>query len=141
MNSSRYVNAEIDIPPHDPPSGAIVCRLEGELVAASAAQTREAMTSLLSEDQVVLDLSGTWFIDSAGLGALIGGVRRIREHGGRVVVSSCRPGVERLLRMVGFDRVVPVVHNLDQARAVLDATPLRSIRIDAGGGSATPRGR
>ena len=140
MNSSRHVRAEIDTPLTGPPSGAIVCRLEGELVEASAAQTREAMTALLSEDQVVLDLSRTWFIDSAGLGALIGGVRRIREHGGRVVVSSCRPGVERLLRVVGFDRVVPMVHDLDEARAAFDAPPLRSIGRDAAMGSATPRG-
>jgi anti-sigma B factor antagonist len=88
---------------------------------------------------VVLDLSRTWFIDSSGLGALIGGVRRIREHGGRVVVASCRPGVERLLRVVGFDRVVPMVHDLDEARAALDVPPVRSIRLDAAEGSATPR--
>jgi anti-sigma B factor antagonist len=131
MSASRHVNAETDILPHDPLGGAIVCRLERELVAASAAQTRDTMTSLLGEDWVVLDLSQTWFVDSAGLGALIGGVRRIREQGGRVVVSSCRPGVERLLRVVGFDRVVPMVHDLDEARAALDAPPLRSIWLDA----------
>jgi anti-sigma B factor antagonist len=126
------VQAEIDVPHHEPLSGTIVCRLEGELVASNAAQTRSVMTTLLIHDRVVLDLSGIPFIDSAGLGAVIGGIRRIREHGGRIVLSSCRPGVERLLRTVGLDRIVLLVHDLDEARAALDDRQMDATPVAAG---------
>jgi len=126
------VQPEIDVPHHEPLSGTIVCRLEGELVASNAAQTRSVMTTLLIHDRVVLDLSGIPFIDSAGLGAVIGGIRRIREHGGRIVLSSCRPGVERLLRTVGLDRIVLLVHDLDEARAALDDRQMDATTVAAG---------
>ena len=126
------VQPEIDVPHHEPLSGTIVCRLEGELVASNAAQTRSVMTTLLIHDRVVLDLSGIPFIDSAGLGAVIGGIRRIREHGGRIVLSSCRPGVERLLRTVGLDRIVLLVHDLDEARAALDDRQMDATPVAAG---------
>ena len=102
-------------------SGLLVCRVEGELDASRAAQVRDLMAILCSERLLMLDLSRVPFIDSAGLGALISGIRRIKEHGGRVVVASCRGPVERLLRRVGFDRVAPVVPSLDEALVAMDA--------------------
>ena len=47
-------------------------------------------------------------MDSAGLGALIGGIRRAREAGGEVAVACSRPTLTRLLHTTGFDRIVPV---------------------------------
>ncbi len=41
--------------------------------------------------RLVIDLSRVPFIDSAGLGALIGGIRRTRELGGQVAVACSRP--------------------------------------------------
>ena len=56
-------------------------------------------------------------MDSAGLGALIGGIRRAREHGGEVAVACSRPTLTRLLHTTGFDRIVPVTETLDAAVA------------------------
>jgi anti-sigma B factor antagonist len=104
-------------------SDLLVCRLEGELDASRAAQVRDLMAMLCSQRRLVLDLSDVPFIDSAGLGALISGIRRIHEHGGRVVVSSCRSTVARLLRTVGFDRVAPIAAGRDEALALLTLRP------------------
>jgi anti-sigma B factor antagonist len=99
----------------------LVCRLEGELDASRAAQVRGLMAMLRSQRRIVLDMADVPFIDSAGLGALIAGIRRIHEHGGRVVVSSSRSTVARLLQMVGFDHVAPMVGSLDDALESLAA--------------------
>jgi anti-anti-sigma factor len=46
------------------------------------------------------------FVDSAGLGALIGAIRRVREVGGEVVVACPCPTLTRLFDTPGFDRIV-----------------------------------
>ena len=57
--------------------------------------------------RLLIDLSAVPFMDSAGLGALIGGIRRAREAGGDVAVACSRPTLTRLLHTTGFDRIVP----------------------------------
>ena len=59
------------------------------------------------------------FVDSAGLGALIGGIRRAREAGGDVAVCCNRPTLVRLLHTTGFDRIVTVTDTLAEAAASL----------------------
>lgn len=54
-------------------------------------------------------------MDSAGLGALIGGIRRTRENGGEVAVACSRPTLTRLLHTTGFDRIVSVTETVDEA--------------------------
>ena len=58
-------------------------------------------------------------MDSAGLGALIGGIRRTREGGGNVAVACSRQSLTRLLHTTGFDRIVPVEESVDEAAAKL----------------------
>ncbi len=53
-----------------------ICRPSGELDAFTVGQFREALTDLGGANRLLIDLSGVPFLDSAGLGALIGGVRR-----------------------------------------------------------------
>jgi anti-sigma B factor antagonist len=95
----------------------LVC-LTGDLDALSVSRLREVIGRLVPGDDTVFDLSGVPFIDSAGLGALIAGVRRVRESGARAMVVSSRANVVRLLRVTGFDRIAPVHPSLDEAIAV-----------------------
>lgn len=92
----------------DESGGHTVCRPVGELDAFTVGQFREALTEIGGPTQLLIDLSGVPFLDSAGLGALIGGVRRAREAGGDVAVYGARPAVARLLHTTGFDRVATV---------------------------------
>src|ERR1700722_14412751 len=64
--------------------GYPVCKPQGELDAFTVSQFRQALADLASSSILVIDMSGVPFVDSAGLGALIGGIRRTREHGGDV---------------------------------------------------------
>ncbi len=100
--------------------GYTLCRPVGELDAYTVGQFREALTGLATESRVVIDLSAVPFMDSAGLGALIGGIRRTRENNGEVSVACSRPTLTRLLHTTGFDRIVPVVDDVDAAVAALD---------------------
>lgn len=106
------INIEADGP-------VAICRIHGEVDSASATQLREAMVTLAGYPQVVLDFSGVPFIDSAGLGTIIGGTRRIRGANGVVALCSARRSIDRLLHTVGMDRILPIVSSLPEALEVV----------------------
>jgi anti-anti-sigma factor len=92
-----------------------LCRPVGELDAYTVGQFRETLAELSSAPRLLIDLSEVPFMDSAGLGALIGGIRRAREADGEVTVACSRPTLTRLLHTTGFDRIVPVTETVDEA--------------------------
>jgi anti-sigma B factor antagonist len=96
-----------------------ICRPVGELDAYTVGQFREALGELASTPKLLIDMSEVPFVDSAGLGALIGGIRRARESGGDVAVCCNRPTLVRLLHTTGFDRIVTVAETLEEAAASL----------------------
>ncbi len=99
--------------------GYMLCRPVGELDAYTVTEFREALGSVAAAPRLLIDLSSVPFMDSAGLGALIGGIRRAREAGGEVAVACARPTLTRLLHTTGFDRIVPVTETLEGAAAAL----------------------
>ena len=99
--------------------GATICRPVGELDAFSVQDFRDHLAALAGESAVIIDLSAVPFMDSAGLGALIGGIRKIREAEGEVVVVCDRAAVLRLLHTTRFDRMVTVVSAVDAAHTEL----------------------
>lgn len=108
---------EINVEPND---GFSVCRLAGEVDAYTVGEFREALSGITDVSRLIIDLSEVPFMDSAGLGALIGGIRKVRESDGDVAVVSSTASLNRLLHTTGFDRIVPVCENLDDALASLD---------------------
>ena len=102
--------------------GYVVCRPIGELDAFTVSQFRQSLAELASQaPRLLIDMSGVPFVDSAGLGALINGIRRSRELGGDVAVCCNRPTLTRLLHTTGFDRIVTVTETREEAVAALVA--------------------
>ena len=96
-----------------------VLRPSGEIDAYTVAQFREQIGELALEPRLLIDLGSVPFMDSAGLGALIGGIRRIRDSDGEVVVACGEGALARLLHTTGFDRIVPVAETSEEALASL----------------------
>ncbi len=96
-----------------------LCRPSGELDAYTVPEFRDALGELTDVTALLIDLSDVPFMDSAGLGALIGGIRRTRENGGEVAVACSRASLKRLLHTTGFDRIVPVAESVDEAAEAL----------------------
>ena len=94
-----------------------LCRPSGELDAYTVGEFREALGQVAEVKALLIDLSDVPFMDSAGLGALIGGIRRTREGGGEVAVACSRQSLTRLLHTTGFDRIVPVTDSVAAAVA------------------------
>ena len=83
----------------------------GELDHCSAPQIRRQLDDLLMDERVVhvvLDLENLTFMDSSGIGVLLGRLRTLNARGGSLSVKGMRPSVEKLFRLSGLDRVIGI---------------------------------
>lgn len=98
-------------------AGARVVRVTDEVDSSNAAELRGALRRLDGGEPIVVDLRQVPFMDSAGLGALICGIRELRFREGRVAIVLRRGAVARLLSVTGFDRVIPTAPSIEEAVA------------------------
>jgi anti-sigma B factor antagonist len=84
--------------------GIPVLRLIGELDVSTVPALREAMERLFAEgtNSLALDFSGVTFVDSTGLGALLGAKRRVMERSGEIYLLGTSEPLERLLQMLSL---------------------------------------
>lgn len=81
-----------------------IARLTGELDHHSAAETRLALDALLSNpavNELELDLRAVSFMDSSGLGVILGRYRTLSRRGGSLALAGANKHVDRILRMAG----------------------------------------
>ena len=79
----------------------------GDLDMAGAPDFRQAVVREVAEgrNHLVVDLSAVTFLDSSGLGAIIGGLRRTRAHGGDLVLVCPDSEIWRAFELCDLDRV------------------------------------
>ncbi len=96
---------------------AVVFRLRGCLDLATSPSLRAALLESANEGkhEIIVDLTQLEFIDSTGLGALIGAHRRATEHGGRVGLIVAEGPIQRLLNITGLIRIFGVYSDLENA--------------------------
>lgn len=105
------MHASYEIEPGD---RAAVVTLRGELDAHDAPRIRELFAGALDDLEgsegvrIVLDLTGVAFLDSTALGALVGGLRRVREAGGEMPVVLPETPAKRIFEITGLDNVLSV---------------------------------
>jgi anti-sigma B factor antagonist len=68
--------------------------------------------------RLVVVLDGVGFIDSSGLGVLVGALRRMKERGDDMQIVCTREQVLKIFRITGLDKVFPIVATIEEARAV-----------------------
>ena len=95
-----------------------VVAVAGEVDVATAPRLRKEAIAIVGEGhhRMVLDLEAVDFLDSTGLGVLIGVLRRVNAGGGELRVVCSTPRILDLFRLTGLDRV------FDLRASVADAT-------------------
>lgn len=90
--------------------------VRGELDLATVPQFRSASIEAASAGpaQVVVDLTAVDFVDSVGVGALLGLRRRALAAGGSLTIVCDEPRVRQVLDLTGISTVVPVLERLDE---------------------------
>jgi len=87
---------------------AAVLRLRGRLTIGAASELKAAVDQVVAggDTFVVVDLAETEFLDSSGLGALVGGLRTARAAGGDLRIARAGDQVASVLEMTTMDRVL-----------------------------------
>ncbi len=93
--------------------------LDGELDHFCAQSVRRELDSMLRDPtvrQLILDFSGLTFMDSSGIGVILGRYRVLRERGGSMGVIHMNDHVSRIFHMSGMDRVIHQLDKVQEAR-------------------------
>jgi anti-sigma B factor antagonist len=88
--------------------GVAVIGCEGRLTMTTAARLRDALAEVVPgrATRVVVDLKGTTFIDSSGLGALVSGLKSARLAGGDLRIAGAGEQVLTVLSLTNLDRIL-----------------------------------
>lgn len=88
----------------------VLCiRLTGELDHHTAEELRQKVTDKIESNEInhiVLNLENLSFMDSSGLGVILGRYKHIKALGGEMVVCSISPSVKRLFDMSGLFKII-----------------------------------
>ena len=95
---------------------ATLVALRGDLDLATAPELRECLVKIIDEGvRIVVDLESVGFLDSAGLGILVGGLKRARTAGGELELVCSSHDVLKPLEITGLDRVFTIHSGRDEA--------------------------
>lgn len=102
--------------------GSTVVVAAGEIDVATSPGLREALLVAAElSSRVVVDLSAVTFLDSTGLGVLMGGFKNVSGHGSMCLVGPTGM-VAKVLRVTRLDEVIPVRADLDAALSASNDT-------------------
>jgi len=95
----------------------LIAALSGELDVATVPRARAQLEAALTPGikGLVLDVSRVTFMDSSGLGFLLGRYRWFMERGGAVAVAGARSQVKRVLELSGLAKIMPVTATVKEA--------------------------
>src|SRR6516225_1733742 len=104
---------------HHARDGMEVIDVQGEIDIYTAPRLRELLIDLVSKGsyQLVVNLDQVGFLDSTGLGVLVGGLKRVRAHDGSLDLVCTQQRILKIFRITGLMDVFGIHDTVDQAIA------------------------
>lgn len=102
--------------------GVLCIRLEGELDHHTADELRNKVNDTMEKEaihHILLNLGKLQFMDSSGLGVILGRYKKIASLGGEMVVCSISPAVRRLFEMSGMFKIIRLEEDEEYALQTL----------------------
>jgi anti-sigma B factor antagonist len=96
-----------------------VLPLEGEIDLHVSPNLTAALNRMIDKKpkQLVVDLSGVTYIDSAGLAALIEGMQKTEAYGGKFALAGLQETVRSIFEIARLDQIFRIFPNVDAALA------------------------
>ncbi len=87
--------------------------VEGELDEYSCSRVKSALDKVLDDNsnssKVIFDLSGLSFMDSTGIGLLIGRYKRLKRFNVNSYISGASVSTEKVLELSGLYNIMPKI--------------------------------
>jgi anti-sigma B factor antagonist len=135
-NSGYRGSVLVDVQVHEE-GGWTIVSVVGELDLAVAPRVRQVVVAALDPGrgvpQVVLDLGSVHFVDSSGLGVVLGVLRRVRQAGGTLRVVAVESQVVGLFELLGLDTIIDIRPSVDDATS--DPVVAAPTTLGSGGAS------
>lgn len=87
----------------------LIVHMNGEIDHHSTLEIRNKIDSAAREamaGELIMDFGGVSFMDSSGIGLVMGRYKTMQEIGGRVVVSNPSPHIKKVMKLSGLDKLV-----------------------------------
>lgn len=99
-----------------------VVSVGGEIDVYTAPKLREQIVALVEEGHyhLVVDMEDVEFLDSTGLGVLVGGLKRVRAHDGSLRLVCTQERILKIFRITGLTKVFPIHATVAEAVAATD---------------------
>jgi anti-sigma B factor antagonist len=116
QGAGGLVNLELG---HYNKDGIEVIDVEGEIDVYTAPRLRELLIDLVNKNtyKFVVNMEKVEFLDSTGLGVLVGGLKRVRAWDGSLDVVCTQQRILKLFRITGLTKVFGIYETVDQAIA------------------------
>lgn len=97
--------------------GHTLLRVTGEIDVYTAPKLREQLIQLANDgvSHIVVDLNMVEFLDSTGLGVLVGALKRARASKGSFVLVCDQPRLLKIFRITGLERVFQLYPSVPEA--------------------------
>jgi anti-sigma B factor antagonist len=99
-----------------------VVDVQGEIDVYTAPKLREKLIELVSEGSynVVVNLERVDFLDSTGLGVLVGALKRVKAHDGSLSLVCTQDKILKIFKITGLTKVFPIHDSVDRATSTGD---------------------
>jgi anti-sigma B factor antagonist len=111
-----FVDLKLD---HHTKDGIEIVDVEGEIDVYTAPRLRELLIELVNNGfyQLVVNMEKVEFLDSTGLGVLVGGLKRVRAHDGSLDLVCTQERILKIFRITGLTKVFGIHDTVDAAIA------------------------
>lgn len=94
-----------------------VVEVGGEIDVYTAPKLREQLVDLVNAGRyhLIVDMEGVEFLDSTGLGVLVGGLKRVRAHDGSLRLVCTQERILKIFRITGLTKVFPIHDTVAEA--------------------------
>jgi len=98
---------------------ASVLTLRGEIDVYTAPRLRQAIIDLVEagERDIIVDMAKVDFLDSTGLGVLVGGLKRLKSAEGRLSIVATEDKILKIFEITGLNKVFPISASVEEAAA------------------------
>lgn len=113
------MNLWIDVDRYE---NTLIARLKGELDSNTAVFLRRELEQQLSDwniQHLVLNFQDLTFMDSTGLGVILGRYKQVKQRDGELVICATSTTIDKMLRLSGMYKIIPIKSNEEEALQVV----------------------